>query len=850
MVFGGKKQEQTAGDNSIQTQIETQNNYNINIIQYREDIDINEQQKKSQVSIPKQEDVKPIIPHFSLSVPDGLLHRDNEEEELYGLISRNRIINLVGAGGSGKSSLANLCLVKHKNDFNEIAYVVVNNNIKDDFVEQINKTLKLDIKKDPVGENDNALKLENKGDFVEQINKTSKQKIRDDVYSIIISYLQENYKAEKQNLLVLDINETSDKNKNAEIIEGIIKNNIFLDSWKFLILSREKVDTRRRIKSYNLDDIEDTEFLKELFLEKVGNRYNDFDDFQELFKAIYYNPLLTEQLGYYLKRQPKVLTINEITSIFNRDSFKEMEMNGLSAQRHDERIISFLKKIIIFDNLEKNEKELLRHFVLWPSDYIVYDVIKGLLQNVFESEDQLVATLASLSERSILTTNDEQTLSYKLHGLLAESLRGQIDINNEDYEEYLGNIEDIIEYSYYEFVPYVECIGNSLCEYDITEDYDLINNVGVKLIKSWKFDYCEIVLGKSIRIREKLPKDNPEFQNGLASTYNNLAILQSDQLEDYESAERNYNKAIEIREKLPKDNPEFQNDLARAYINLASFQSDQLEDYESAERNYNKAIKIIEKLPKDNPQFQYDLARAYKGLAILKSDHLGGYESAESNYNKAIKIIEKLPKDNPEFLIDLSTAYNNLANLQSEHLEDYESAERNYNKAIKIIEKLPKDNPEFLNYLATAYNHHANLQSDHIGDYISAERNYNKAIEISEKLPDNPQFQNGLASTYNNLAYCYFYQKQYLEAIEQVNKAIDIAYYLSQKDSKYLIEWIGYKHSLAEFVFNKGEVEKAKGILEEIKPLAEKCLSEKTDDSWTQTVNNNINELLAKCSNL
>ena len=323
-----------------------ENNYGIIIEQLK--AIINEIKKKSQDSIPKQQDVKPIIPHFSLSLPDGLLHRDNEEEKLYGLISRNRIVNLVGAGGSGKSSLANLCLVKHKNDFNEIAYVVVNNNIKDDFVEQINRTLKIDIKNDPVRQNDNALKLENKNDFGEQLNKTSNQKISDDVYSIIISYLQENYKAEKQNLLVLDINETSDKNKNAEIIEGIIKNNIFLDSWKFLILSREKVDTRRRIKSYNLDDIEDTEFLKELFLEKVGNRYNDFDDFQELFKAIYYNPLLTEQLGYYLKRQPKVLTINEITSIFNRDSFKEMEMNGLSAQRHDEKIISFLKKIIIF----------------------------------------------------------------------------------------------------------------------------------------------------------------------------------------------------------------------------------------------------------------------------------------------------------------------------------------------------------------------------------------------------------------------------------------------------------------------------------------------------------------------
>ena len=81
-----------------------------------------------------------------------------------------------------------------------------------------------------------------------------------------------------------------------------------------------------------------------------------------------------------------------------------------------------------------------------------------------------------------------------------------------------------------------------------------------------------------------------------------------------------------------------------------------------------------------------------------------------------------------------------------------------------------------------------------------------------------------------------------------VEKAIAIAEDLSKKDSKYLIDWVGYRHSLAEIIFNNDEVERAKEILDEIKPLAEKCLAENPNDSWTQEVHKGIIELLEKCS--
>ncbi len=903
--------------------------------------------------------VTPSVAHFSLPATEGLMPRDNEVENLFNLVSKKPIVNLVGVGGSGKSSLTYLLLDKHKDDFNEIAYVVVNNNLSDDIVEQLNNTLRLqfDAGEDP---------------FLE-----------------VLSYLKESYRSKKPNILVLDINETSDKNANIDVINRLLKNKSILDGWKCLVLSREGIDTRNRISFYNLNDQEDVDFLKELFLDKAGRRYNEFGDFNELFQVVYYNPLLTEQLGFYLNKYPRLLTINGIKTMLYGDSFKEQDMHGMSAERHDETVVTFLKNLIKYNELSRNEKELLRHFVLWQTGYISYDVIEDLLRGVFESDNQLVNTLDSLSKRSILTitTNSGDTLSYKLHGLLADSLREQIDIPREDYSKYLSNIERIIEYDHYRFLPYVDCIGNSLSEYDITTDdslsfYDLVNCVGKKFNDSWKYDYCQKVSEKNIkRIEEKrkqddnplflellvsalmvnkyglraisnyqkaidilerqpqennenlrllanaytvlavlqenhlgeyrlaelnfqkvidifemLSKEDPQYQNNLAGAYFNLATLQEDQFREYELAESNFKKALVIFEKLPKGNTEYQNDLASVYNSLAILQENHLGEYELAESNYKKAIEICEKLPKENTEYQFVLAGAYSNIADLQKDYLAEYESAESNYKKAIEIFEQLPKENPKYQNDLATAYNNLAALQMCYLKEYELAESNFKKAIEIREKLPKEtiqyqnnlagaysnlanfqqyllgdyslsesyykkaieigeqlpkvNPEYQNDLARAYICFANLQKNHLEDYASSESNYKKAIEIHEQLPDeNPEYQNDLATAYNQLAYCYDAQKKYKEAVSTVEKAIDIAKALSEKESKYLIDWISYRHSLAEIVFNNNGVERAKEILTEIKPIAEKCFAEHPNDRWTQTVNNSINELLEKCAN-
>ncbi len=665
---------------------------------------------------------------FSLVIPDNLLPRDKEVEKLFNGIKENRFFNLVGVGGMGKTSLTYLMLERHKKDFNEIAYVVVNNNIKDAIVEQLNTALDLDFKDDM------------------------------DKYQQLVTYLENSFNATQPNLLVLDINEISDDTK--DFIKNI--NKLCPKNWKVLTLSRENLDTSEIMATEDFNKNQDIEFLKKLFLKRAGNRYEGFEKFSELFAIIFYNPLLAEQLGFYLSKLPEPKSLEAIREILYADTFKNKNMKGYAVLTNDNRstVINFLTNLASYNSFDHNEQELLRHFVLWQSDFIPYSVIKELLQGVFESDNILADTLSKLAERSILMvkSSEDGSYSYKLHGLLADSLRAQIDIEKEDYSQYLKNIGTIKTYGYYKFIPYVDCIGNSLCEYDIIADhYNLLSSVGTKFYDTRKFDYANKLYQKLIGIvTEKLgrnPNSN-EYKYCLAKGYNKLAYLQAFGLQAYDLAKENFEKAIEIGKQLPNDNPDYQDILAWVHNNLAMLQADYLQDNASAKSNYEEAIKIREQISNGNLESKYQnaLARAFHTYARFQENHLAEYDPAIQNYQTAIDIRKEL-KDKPEYQNDLAWSYNNLANLQACHLHDYNSATDNYTMAIEIRRLLADNNPKYKNEWASAYINYATFQQNYLQDFDLAKENYEQARDIREDLiKDNPEYQDDLASAYTILA--------------------------------------------------------------------------------------------------
>ncbi|MCQ2251092.1 MAG: tetratricopeptide repeat protein [Bacteroidales bacterium] len=621
------------------------------------------------------------VPRFRVPMAQNLIDRPDAVAALNELITNNQFVNLNGIGGSGKTSLMSLWANKHKDDYNQIAYAVVNNSVKDDIATQLNKTLKLpDFEKNP------------------------------DKYAAIMDYLSENYDSEKSNLMIVDINKAPEKEV-KDFVNEVVNEGSLPEGWKCLVISRErKYGDKDCLFNLNDYDKENTEFLKELFLKKAGDGYKDFGDFDRLFRLLHNSPLLVEQLGIFLQDLPRK-SFDDINELLHKDIFRNQKRVGVTSKNRNESeeeqtIIGFLIRLVDFSQFRGDEKELLRHFVLWPTDYISKKVIQGLLAGIIESEDAFEEVFFNLIKRGVITaqTNSNGEEEYKLHGLIAESIREQIEIKEEDCTQYLLNIISIIKYNYWKFIPFAECIGHSLVNYDISDNHNLLHITASKLRDSFVFNLSKELYFKTLQLIEKkveADKENDDLKNDLSKAYNNLAFLQENYLQDYTSAEENYKKAIEIGEQLPKENPEYQNYLASCCNNLAILQENCLQNYSSAEENYKKAIEIGERLTKEIPEYQNGLASVYNNLAALQGDYLQDYASAEKNYKKAIEIRERLPRENPEYQNDLARVYNNLAVLQKNCLQDYASAAENYKKAIEITGKLPMNNPIYKKYYFT-----------------------------------------------------------------------------------------------------------------------------------------------------
>ena len=253
------------------------------------------------------------LPQFSMPFEieeDDLIKRDEKVKALSDEVISHRVFNLVGIGGSGKTTLTYLLTDKYKNFFNNIAYVVVNGNIKEDFASQINATLNLNL---------------------------AQNLSTDEKYKEIISFMDQYQTG--NNLLILDVNETADKKAIEDYAKKLKNNNlptnkIYPNGWNILILSREKFGD---FHNENISDEKDNDFLKELFLKKADKNEDDFDDYDGLFELIKYSPLLAEQLGIYFKCQP-IPSLEEIKGILYGD-LRDEENQGTNAHNREERTL-------------------------------------------------------------------------------------------------------------------------------------------------------------------------------------------------------------------------------------------------------------------------------------------------------------------------------------------------------------------------------------------------------------------------------------------------------------------------------------------------------------------------------
>ncbi|WP_151409404.1 toll/interleukin-1 receptor domain-containing protein [Anaerococcus sp. Marseille-P9784] len=340
-----------------------------------------------------------------------------------------------------------------------------------------------------------------------------------------------------------------------------------------------------------------------------------------------------------------------------------------------------------------------------------------------------------------------------------------------------------------------------------------------------------------------LSKDDIEYKEELANSYNNLGILY-EPMKRYEESEIYHKKAIDLRENLIEVRNYLSDisDLASSYNNLgALYQS--MQRYEDSEIYYKKSIELCEELKKSRNSLTdiSNLATFYNNLGSLYRS-MQRYYDAEIYLKKAMELYEELKKSR-NFLNDISDLANSYGNLGAlyKSIQRYEESEIYLKKTIDSYEELKESRKSLtdISNLVRAYNNIGYLYGK-MKKYEDSEISLKKSIELYEELKES---RNSLAdvsiiaSIYNNLGGLYksihryedaeFYCKEAISLLEDIPSNTK-----SYEDKKNIVSSINV---LSEVYFKKNKLGQARKLMEKIlkyqKLLVEKRngLEEKRD---------------------
>ena len=654
----------------------------------------------------------PTVIH-NISYPENLIQRRDMLDKLDNEFKSHKCVVVSGIGGSGKTSLAYL-YAKEQN-FNNIAWVIVNGKIEDVFVDKI------------------AGLLFSKEDY-EGFSRIGDAKTKLDIIQSELS------KIEGKNLLVFDINTNNEEIKQE--IETKINNYLPSESWKTLVLTRTVAENPSRFSTIKMDKMA-ADDAKELFLNNWKRTKIVFsqDQLAEITKELYYHPLLIEQTAIVFskgheKSADEIISKIKDNSKVNNPRTKKI-LSGLAIEDKEQQdIYTYLINLCNIENLSSDEINFLAVYVTWPEEPIDYEVISTLLPG---TDDQL----DSLVEKGILSRNDDQ---FSIHSLMADVIREQINIKEFDYTEYLDNIDKILHDDIKKVTlhKYSKCIASSFINYGICEHTVLFCNFLNNLRFHDDVILYQLPMPELYHLANEFEKDAEPYY--LAGLYNSIAIVEvfKNNLDD---AKMHYEKALEVIANTD-NNDNILELKAWLFGNLASLEGD-LGDTNSAKKHYEESVEIFRKLP-ETPANLNNLANTLGNLATLEHN-LGETDSAKKHWQETIEIFKKLP-ETPDYLDLLSSAIHNLAALEKK-LGDTDSAKTHYEEAVEVKRKQLKlaETPKYLDGLAISLTSLAMLEVN-LDDTNSAKTHFEEAVEIYRQLPETPVYLEHLATCLAGLA--------------------------------------------------------------------------------------------------
>ncbi len=670
----------------------------------------------------------------NISYPENLIPRRDMLNKLDKEFKSHKCVVVSGIGGSGKTSLAYL-YAKEQN-FNNIAWVIVNGKIEDVFVDKI------------------AGLLFSKEDYegFSRISETT-QKL-----DFIKSELS---KIEGNNLLVFDINTNNEAIKQE--IETRINNYLPSGSWKTLVLTRTVAENPSRFSPIKMDKMA-ADDAKELFLNNWKRTKIVFsqDQLAEITKELYYHPLLIEQTAIVFSKGHEKSADEIISKIKDNSKVKnehaQETLKGLAAEgKEEQKIYTYLINLCNIKKLSKKEIIFLACFVTWPEEPVDYDVIYTLLRQrdsflkkifrrffKFKQIGKKDIPLQSLVEKGIISRNDAD--QFSIHSLMADVIREQINIREFDYSEYLDNVRNILRDDIKKVTlhRYSKCIASSFINYGICGRIVLFCNFLNYLRTNNDVILYQLPMPELYHLANAFEKDAEP--DDLAGLYNSIARVEmfKNNLDD---AKTHYKKALEVIEGA-EENEEILYLKGGVLQNLAKLEVN-LDDTDSAKKHYEEAVEIFGKLPK-TPKYLISLATTLGNLANLE-EKLGKTDSAKKHWQETIEIEKKLP-ETPNYLDLLSSAINNLAALE-EKLGDTDSAKTHFEEAVEVKRKLLEltETPMYLDSLATSLANLAVLEKK-LGETDSAKMHFEEAVEIERQLPETPEYVDNLTNYLAGLA--------------------------------------------------------------------------------------------------
>ena len=558
----------------------------------------------------KAASLEPFVLSTSIPSATDLIGREENIQEIYGLLKEHNIVSVRADGGVGKTAVASKIanqikdeIISGKSTFECIAWITSTGNLKNDLI---------------------GLNIPSVADARSENEK----------YQAACKYLQLT-----SSFLVIDNMDEPPTDDEADML------NTFAGRTKILITARAMIP---HVEEYHLKDLDPESALilfyshylkrKKITVDYIKSR-EDYPYAKNVVDASVYNALLIELIGKaaYVDH----LLLNSLwekleADVFGQDFVHSVHTDHAKSHHHKkDTVLSQIRKLYEMSGLSEKQKELMSFLALFPAEHsIFFDVFKWA-----GFEDGEEDHLGALEERGWIVRNED---GYLLHTMVKGSIEKQVGKREFDEVRFANLINELADTDQYmpEDMVYTKVreyiiVPEAICQLLIKTGSKsakvavLFNNMAVVYQAQGDYEKALEYYEKAQAIKEKvLGKDHPST----AGTYNNMAGVYEDK-GDYEKALEYYEKAQAIREKvLGKEHPS----TATTYNNMAVVYQAQ-GDYEKALEYYEKAKAIREKvLGKEHP----DTASTYNNMAVVYEDK-GDYEKALEYYEKALIVFEK-----------------------------------------------------------------------------------------------------------------------------------------------------------------------------------------------------------------